>query len=228
MDFSVSSGLAEQIAAYLEDRIIRLEIKPGQRIREAAVAEELGVSRSPVREALRILENNLVVELIPRRGARVTVISETFICDLCDVLAELLGLVGSKCPVNGIDEELAVIDEAAKRSWTCANNGDLDGYYTAVLDFCMACLKAAKNQLLEQMITELLPNLRRIIYASFLAMGDTIKTNADTVITGNNYVQQRNPEMAEKTVRDYIMRMRAFALENNAAAILFDDHLSRH
>ncbi|MFW6284555.1 MAG: GntR family transcriptional regulator, partial [Desulfosalsimonas sp.] len=73
MDFSVSSGLAEQIAAYLEDRIIRLEIKPGQRIREAAVAEELGVSRSPVREALRILENNLVVEIIPRRGARVTV-----------------------------------------------------------------------------------------------------------------------------------------------------------
>ncbi|MDY6824116.1 MAG: GntR family transcriptional regulator [Thermodesulfobacteriota bacterium] len=226
MDFSLSNGLAEQIAAYLEDRIIRLAIKPGERIREAVVAEELGVSRSPVREALRILENNHVVELTPRRGARVTVISETFISDLCDVLAELLGLAGSKCPANGTDEELAVIDEAAKRSWTCANNGNLEGQYKAVFDFGVACLKATKNQLLEQMVTELLPNLRRIIYATFSAMGDAIRTNADIVITGNNYVQQRNAAMAEKTVRDYTMRMRAYALENNTAAILFGTPLS--
>lgn len=221
MGFTVTSGLAEQIAAYLQDKIIRLELKPGDPIRETVVADALGVSRSPIREAFRILENNHVVEIIPRRGARVTEISEGYIRDLCDVLAELLGLTGRKCSANATADELAHINETAHRSYACANDGDLDGYYQAVFQFGMACLRATRNQLLEQMITELLPNLQRILYAAIAVMGDAIKNNAEIVMTGNGYVQQQNGEMAEKTVRDFTMRIRDLALKYNAAAMLF-------
>ena len=75
MTFKVSSSLSEQIAEYISDRIIRMEIKPGERILETNIAKEFGVSRSPIREALRILEKTRLLELIPRRGARVAEMS---------------------------------------------------------------------------------------------------------------------------------------------------------
>ena len=56
MAIKMAGTLPDQIADYLLGKIVRLEIEPGERILEAEVAEELGVSRSPVREALRILE----------------------------------------------------------------------------------------------------------------------------------------------------------------------------
>ncbi|MFP3980022.1 MAG: GntR family transcriptional regulator [Desulfobacterales bacterium] len=209
MSFTLSGNLAEQIAEYLQDRIIRLEIKPGERIREASVADELGVSRSPVREAFRILEKNRVIEIAPRRGATVTKMTPEFIEDLFDVLFELLGYTGRKCAENGTDAELAKIDEAARRSWSCSENLDLYGYYQAVLDFAMACLDAAQNKLLEQIITELMPSVRRILYIYFAMMGNNLMKDAETVITGNRYVQARNGEMAEKTVRDYMVNLKS-------------------
>lgn len=54
MKFNASETLAEKIAKHLEDRIVRMEIKPGERLVEVKIAEELGVSQSSVREALRI------------------------------------------------------------------------------------------------------------------------------------------------------------------------------
>ena len=56
MTFAPKETLAVQIAQYVSDKIIRSELKPGEKIQEEKLAEELGVSRSPVREALRILE----------------------------------------------------------------------------------------------------------------------------------------------------------------------------
>ena len=67
--------LAEKISQHLSDRIIRMEIKPGERLLEIKIAEELGVSQSPVREALRILEKKPFFRIMPRNGTYVTEIS---------------------------------------------------------------------------------------------------------------------------------------------------------
>ena len=93
--------------------------------------------------------------------------------------------------------------------------GDVDGYYTALFDFAVATLKASRNPLLEQVIHQLLPNVRRLIYASFAIQKEALVRNVAVVMTGNRYLQERSAEMAEKTVSDYIEKARAFALENN-------------
>jgi len=67
MEFKPSKNLAEQIALYLGERIIRFELKPGERLIEEELARDLKVSRSPLREALRILEKKWLIDLIPRR-----------------------------------------------------------------------------------------------------------------------------------------------------------------
>ena len=209
------ANLSEQIADHITEKIIRLEIRPGERIMEASIADELKVSRSPIREALRILEKNRLVELIPRRGARVTELSETNIVQLCDVLASLFRLMARQCVENATTENLETIDAAAKKSQACVVREDVYGYYTALFGFAVAALKATHNPLLEQVIHQLLPNVRRIIYASFSLQKETLERNVAVVMTGNRYLQARNAKMAELEVADYIKKAKAFALENN-------------
>ena len=209
------ANLSEQIADHITEKIIRLEIRPGERVMETKIADELKVSRSPIREALRILEKNRLVELIPRRGARVTELSATFIVQLCDVLTALFRLMARKCVENGTAENLETIDAAAKRCRDCVAEEDVFGYYTALFDFAVATLKAAHNPLLEQVIHELLPNVRRIIYASFSNQKEALEKNVAVVMTGNGYLQERNAKMAEIEVSNYIENEKVFALENN-------------
>ncbi len=208
-------NLSEQIADHITEKIIRLEIRPGERIMETRIADELKVSRSPIREALRILEKNRLVELIPRRGARVTELSETFIIQLCDVLTALFRLMARQCVENATAENLEAIDAAANKSRDCVAAEDGYGYYIALFDFAVAALKAAHNPLLEQLIHELLPNVRRLIYASFSIQKKTLERNVALVMTGNQHLQNRNAKMAELEVADYIKKAKAFALENN-------------
>lgn len=63
-----SRGLSDRISDLLLERILRGELGPGQRLSETALAEELGVSRTPVREALKVLTGSGLIEAIPRRG----------------------------------------------------------------------------------------------------------------------------------------------------------------
>lgn len=214
MTLNNKANLSEQIADYITEKIIRLEIRPGERIMETRIADELSVSRSPIREALRILEKNRLVELIPRRGARVTVLSEALIVQLCDVLMALFCLMARQCAENATVVDLAAIDEAAEKSRDCVAREDVYGYYTALFNFALTSLKATHNPLLEQVIQELLPNVRRLIYASFSIQKETLGKNVAVVMTGNRYLQERNATMAEKTVAAYIKKAKAFALEN--------------
>ena len=91
--FKISKNLSDQIADHLIDRIIRFESAPGDRLLEKKVAEEMGVSRSPVREAFQILEKTGLVQLIPRCGVKVTGITEKRIEAYCDVFTLLFGHV---------------------------------------------------------------------------------------------------------------------------------------
>ena len=88
----LTHSLAEQIAARLSDRIVTGRYPPGQRIMEQAIAAEFSVSRGPVREALRLLDKDGLVTILPRRGAQVTRLSIDEVKEIFDVRAMLNGL----------------------------------------------------------------------------------------------------------------------------------------
>lgn len=214
MDFKVSTNLAEQVAQFIEEKIIRLEMAPGERIFETAIAEDLGVSRSPVREALLILERKNLVALIPRKGASVTEITISFIDNHFDILFSLLGLVAHKCIENGSEKDFAAIDTAARDAALCAEKNDPPGYYEAVIRFLLSCMKATQNNLLEQLITDLMPNIKRFLFSSFAIMAQDLKKNAQIVIKGNSYIQEKNKKMAEETIYEYLNNEKKMSLEN--------------
>jgi len=88
----LTQSLPEQIAAQLSRRIVSGAYGPGQRILEQAVAAEFAVSRGPVREALRLLEKEGLVTILPRRGAQVTNLSVDEVREIFDIRAALNGL----------------------------------------------------------------------------------------------------------------------------------------
>lgn len=89
-------SLAEQIATQLADAIVNEDYPPGARIHEVGVSERFQVSRGPVREALRILENAGLVTILPRRGAIVTDLSITEVEDVFEIRAVLVGLAARR------------------------------------------------------------------------------------------------------------------------------------
>ncbi len=89
MNFILPQNVSEQISDDIAEKIISLKLKPGQRILESKLAEEMGVSRGPIRDSLRRLERNWLVELFPRREARVTELTEDYINDIFNVLNDL-------------------------------------------------------------------------------------------------------------------------------------------
>ena len=74
--------LRDVVFQTLRNAILKGELKPGERLMEIQLAQKLGVSRTPVREALRKLELEGLVIMIPRRGAIVAVMSVEFVIDL--------------------------------------------------------------------------------------------------------------------------------------------------
>ena len=99
----------------LRQAVLRGELKPGERLMEIALSQRLGVSRTPVREAIRMLEQEGLVIMIPRKGAQVAEISEK---DLKDVLEVRLGLeeLAVRIACQRItEEELEELERAVKK-----------------------------------------------------------------------------------------------------------------
>ncbi|ONH51743.1 GntR family transcriptional regulator [Frankia sp. CcI49] len=98
--------LRQLVADELRGRILRGELTQGSRVIEDRLAEELGVSRNPVREAIRLLESEGLVEVTPRKGVMVTVISGEEADDLIEVRAALEVTAVRRAATRGITAEI--------------------------------------------------------------------------------------------------------------------------
>ena len=99
--------LSHQIAEHLRHFIMTGELSGGTRIRERTLSEKLGVSRTPLREALKILAADEMVVLLPNRGAIVAQPTKEELKEKLDLLALLEGFAGSLAAENATDEEIA-------------------------------------------------------------------------------------------------------------------------
>src|SRR6478736_6731318 len=100
------AALVDRLAATIQARVLSGEFASGSRLRQESLATEFGVSRTPVREALRKLQAAGIVQLEPRRGARVRGPSAREVREAYEVRAELEGLAASLASGRMRDEEL--------------------------------------------------------------------------------------------------------------------------
>ena len=101
--------LANQVATILRDMIVQDKLKPGERIRERQLSERLNVSRTPLREAIKILVSEKLVESLPNRGAVVADPDPESIRELLEVLGELEAFGGRLAAENASEQQIAEI-----------------------------------------------------------------------------------------------------------------------
>src|SRR5262245_12518731 len=99
--------LHQQVGTRLRQLIVEGRLAPGAKINERALCEELQVSRTPFREAVKMLAAEGLVELLPNRGAAVARMSEQVVADTFEVIACLEGQSGELAAQRITDEELA-------------------------------------------------------------------------------------------------------------------------
>ena len=121
--FNINSNeylpLRDVVFNTLRDAILTGKLVPGERLMENQLAEKLGVSRTPVREALRMLELENLVELVPRKGAQVLDMSEKDIINILEVRGVLEGLAtGLACKKMGAEglAELKSLEERFEKA----------------------------------------------------------------------------------------------------------------
>jgi DNA-binding GntR family transcriptional regulator len=220
MGFTMDGSLTDRVTEFIANKIIKMEYKPGDKIIESRIAAELGLSHSPIREALRVLEKNRLVELIPRKGAYVTEITESYAESLYEILIELLVLVIKKSIQNATDEDLAKLDTAIEEAEKAAQSDNIEAYYNAIIVFCVACLSSSHDQLLEQIISGLLPSLKRLLYPSFPYRENSAE-NLSYLQEGARHLKHRDADMAEKTLRELYLLERKTLTEGLKAGDFF-------
>jgi len=150
----LTRSLPEQIAARLSQRIVAGAYAPGQRIPEQAVAAEFAVSRGPVREALRLLEKDGLVTILPRRGAQVTALSAEEVREIFDIRAVLNGLRDRQLAEHPERMKLLplVESEVARLAQLAGEPGSGEGYVETVSRLNRLLNEASPNQRLRAIL----------------------------------------------------------------------------
>ncbi|OGA23097.1 MAG: hypothetical protein A3I02_02320 [Betaproteobacteria bacterium RIFCSPLOWO2_02_FULL_67_26] len=150
-------SLPEQIAARLSERIIAGTYAPGRRVMEQAVSAEFGVSRGPVREALRLLEKDGLVTILPRRGAQVTRLSIAEVREIFDIRAALNGLRDRQIAEDPDRGRLLPMleDNVARLAGLARDPGEGDEYIETVFELNRLLNDATPNRRLRAILSSL-------------------------------------------------------------------------
>ena len=162
-------ALYEEVAELLRQRIFNRELAPGSWIDELRLAEEYGISRTPLREALKVLATEGLVTMKVRRGAYVTEVSERDLADVYHLLALLesdaAGVVATKASDVQL-KELATLHKELERSV-----GQREKFFELNEAFHMRLLAIADNRWRDQMVADLRKVMKLNRHNSLLKTG---------------------------------------------------------
>ena len=152
--------LRDVVFRTLRRAILKGELKPGERLMEVQLANRLGVSRTPVREAIRKLELEGLVTMIPRRGAEVAEITEKNMRDVLEVRRALEELAVKIACEKMTDEEIELLRQASKKFRDTMYNDNLTAIAENDVEFHEIIYDATGNKRLIQILN----NLREQMY----------------------------------------------------------------
>ena len=142
--------LHETVIDQLRDLIVQGELAPETKLNERVLAERLGTSRTPLREAIKFLASEGLVELLPNRGAVVARLEPEQVEATFNVIAALEGLAGELAAQNITDAELAEIRALQYDMLASHARRDLPGYFSANMQIHARIMAAARNPVLAE------------------------------------------------------------------------------
>lgn len=163
------TSLHGETLSRLRDHIVEGNIPDGGRILERELCELLGISRTPLREALKVLASEGIVELLPNRGARVRALSERDLHELFDLMGGLEALSGRLACENITDAEVAEIEQLHHEMYGFYLRKDMHNYFRANQAIHQKILEASRNHTLQSTYATLAGRIRRVRYSANFA-----------------------------------------------------------
>jgi DNA-binding GntR family transcriptional regulator len=162
-------SLHNEILTRLRDHIVEGNIPDGGRIPERQLCGMLGISRTPLREALKVLASEGLVELLPNRGARVRPLSEHDLDELFDVMGGLEGLAGRLACENITDAGIAEIERLHYEMYGFYLHRDMHGYFRVNQLIHQKIVEASRNATLLSAYGNFAGRIRRVRYSANFA-----------------------------------------------------------
>lgn len=158
-----------ELLAALRDFIVEGHLEDGARVPERALCERFSISRTPLREALKVLAAEGLIELLPNRGARVRALSAADLHEVFDVMGGLESLAGRLACERITDAEFAEIERVHHEMYHFYLRRDIHGYFRCNQAIHQMIVAAAGNALLASTYAGLAGRIRRVRYAANLA-----------------------------------------------------------
>lgn len=187
----------------LRRAILTGQLKPGERLMEVHLANKLGVSRTPIREAIRKLELEGLVVMIPRRGAEVAQISEKSLQDVLEVRRALDEFIVELATSRITKEQLNRLKEAASEFETATKDQDTATIAKADVAFHDIIMEATGNLRLKQLVNNLAEQMYRyrFVYLKDNSIhSQLVKEHKDIY----QAISQKDTEAAKKAARIHI------------------------
>ncbi len=212
--------LHEEVIDRLRDRIVQGDLAPGARLNERVLCEQLGISRTPLREAIKMLATEGLVELLPNRGAIVTPLKAENIADTLAVMGQLESLAGELACANASDAQIAEIRALHFEMLAHHARGDLAGYFKFNQQIHLALIEASGNPVLINTYRQLNANVKRARYMANLSRErwDAAVREHDEIMTA---LTSRDAERLKRLLADHLAHKLTSvmaAMRENAAA----------
>lgn len=192
----------------LERRILGGELVPGSKLNEADLAGELGVSRGPVREAFRALEQSGLVTTEKNRGVFVRQVSIEEANEIYEVRAALEGMIGRLAAKRITPEQVEKVRAVVKKMHVAGKSRDATVYYPLNVQFHELLAEAAGNRTLHA-------NYRRVVNELDLYRRETIQRSAENIPVSTrdheaivNAVAKGDEKLAERLLYEHVITSR--------------------
>lgn len=198
MDFRISpKTVQQQTVEKLREAIITGVFKPGQRLLEAELCELLGVSRPSVREALRSLEAERLVALIPNKGPHIPILTWEQATEIYKVRALLEGEAASLAAQNATDVSISNMRLALRGFEKAARDADAAAQVGSTADFYAEILRSCDNSVIDEILSGLLAriNLLRARSMSMSGRADVSLAEMNAILEA---IESRDSDAARR------------------------------
>ncbi|MDR5868698.1 GntR family transcriptional regulator [Halomonas koreensis] len=221
--------LAERVFQQLQDAIVRGELAPGSKITEPGLSRTYGISRGPLREAMRRLEAHRLIERVPHVGARVVKLSIEELLELFDVREALESMAARIAAERMTAEEIAGLREvlAVHERQTDLSRGEAYYQREGDLDFHYRIVQGSHNRMLMGMLCDDLYYLVRLYRTQFSASGSRPQRAFVEHHRIVDAIEAGDAELAELLMRRHVSASRENVVERYAASLNQEPEASR-
>ena len=196
-------ALHEEAVHRLRDLIVQGELAPGARLNERVLCEKLGISRTPLREAIKLLAAEGLVDLLPNRGALVAALDTGRLAETLQVMGALEGLAGELACRHASEARIADIRRLHEKMLAMHERGDLAGYFRHNQAIHQSIVEASGNPVLANLYRQLNTSARRARYMANLSRErwDAAVREHEAILTA---LEARDVRTLKRLLRDHL------------------------